>query len=388
MKRWIGTWFSLLFLAGGLAADAQSSGRARQPRRQPPPASASQLRGALQSVQTRIKHTRQQVRETRRKERRVTQEIAIVESRILATEKQIESTRSRLERLEAGRRVLTARIQATEERLAARRRALARRMRDSYQRGGTTYTHVLMQSRSLHDYLSRSYYVERLVASDADLIREIVADHKQLRHDRARLEAQLAETRQLESSYVRQKSAYRADVGTKRDLLQEIRETREGLEEALDELERASSAIEARIRAMQQTERGRARLARPWSGSFVQPAEGPVTSGFGMRHHPILNRARMHYGVDIGAPYGAPIRAAAAGEVIVSEYQRGYGYVIVIDHGGGVSTLYGHCSALLAEVGRSVSQGEVIARVGSTGLSTGPHLHFEVRRNGRPVNPQ
>jgi murein DD-endopeptidase MepM/ murein hydrolase activator NlpD len=96
----------------------------------------------------------------------------------------------------------------------------------------------------------------------------------------------------------------------------------------------------------------------------------------------------MHTGIDIGAGYGAPIHAAGGGEVIFSGYRNGYGNCVVIDHGGGVATLYGHCSSLNVSAGQVVRQGQLIAHVGSTGLATGPHLHFEVRHNGTPVNPQ
>ena len=123
------------------------------------------------------------------------------------------------------------------------------------------------------------------------------------------------------------------------------------------------------------------------SATMRLPVSGRVTSGFGERFHPILGYARMHKGVDLAASYGAPIAAAAPGKVIAAGWAGGYGREVVIAHGGGVQTRYGHMSRLAAAVGQTVSQGQVIGYVGSSGLSTGPHVHYEVLKNGRPVNP-
>ena len=117
------------------------------------------------------------------------------------------------------------------------------------------------------------------------------------------------------------------------------------------------------------------------------PVSGSVTSGFGMRFHPILHFARMHTGLDFGAAWGSPIVAAADGQVVVAGWTGGYGRAVEVAHGGGIVTLYGHMSGIAASPGQMVRQGQVIGYVGSTGLSTGPHLHFEVRMNGRPVDP-
>jgi murein DD-endopeptidase MepM/ murein hydrolase activator NlpD len=239
----------------------------------------------------------------------------------------------------------------------------------------------------MHDYMSRSYYIEKIVASDTRLIGAIRADELQLRQDRDELTRQAAEQRALAAELVARQAQYREYVDRKRDLLADVQSQRQELARSLDVLEEASRDITARIRAMQATPRGRARLLRPWTGRFIRPVSGGITSSFGMRRHPILGRRRMHTGVDLSARYGEAIHAAAGGEVVMAGYMRGYGNTVIIDHGGGVTTLYAHCSALLVGEGRSIRQGQTIARVGSTGLSTGPHLHFEVRHNGTPVNP-
>ncbi len=349
--------------------------------------SPKELRRQLHIVRARIHAQRLEVRRTRAKEHHVVGEIDRIEGRILATEERLRVVKRRLAAIARRRQVLRARMDFTQKRLDGRRRVLARRLRENYELGSTSYVQALLSSRSMHDYLSRSYYVERIVESDVKLMEGIKADEAQLLADQRELDAQDAEQRVLKAELERSYFQYRADVAAKRVALQQIQEDREAKEAALDELEEASNEIAARLRALEATPEGRARLLRAWTGHFIRPASGPITSGFGMRYHPILHRMRMHTGVDIGAGYGEPIRAAAAGEVVMAGYMRGYGYVVIIDHGGGVSTLYGHCSELLVSDGQTVRQGQVIARVGSTGLATGPHLHFEVRRNGVPVNP-
>ena len=126
------------------------------------------------------------------------------------------------------------------------------------------------------------------------------------------------------------------------------------------------------------------------AGTFIWPFDQayPITSPFSYRISPIWGSSELHTGLDIGAPYGTTIRASAAGRVLVSEFNTGgYGNYVVIDHGGGYSTLYGHASLNLVQAGQTVAQGQAIAQVGSTGWSTGPHLHFEIRINNAPVDP-
>ena len=345
------------------------------------------LKQKLTGVQAELKETRAELRQTKKEERSITNEIAEVEDRINRTETHLANVKRRLVEIARRTEVLVKRIDLTQKRLDNRRRILARRVRDNYQRGNTSYMQVLLRSRSVHDYLSRSYYVERIVDSDKKLVDDIKKDKKLLEADKKELDLKADQQKVVKADLEDSYAQYRADVARKRELLEQVREDRAKLEVALNELEESSREIEWRIRALQETARGRARSSVAFTGGFIKPANGPVTSRFGMRHHPILGRSRMHNGVDIGAGYGSPIYAAAGGEVIFAGYMRGYGNTVLIDHGGGISTLYGHCSALLVSEGQTVSQGQNIARVGSTGMSTGPHLHWEVRRNGSPVNP-
>jgi murein DD-endopeptidase MepM/ murein hydrolase activator NlpD len=162
--------------------------------------------------------------------------------------------------------------------------------------------------------------------------------------------------------------------------LAESRETREGYLDEVDGLLAQSAALAEQIRGAQQGA-GTTGNGRPSAAGLIWPCDGVVVSGFGMRW------GRMHEGIDIGCAYGTPNRAAASGTVIYAGWLGGYGNLVVVDHGNGLSTAYAHASSILVSVGQSVSQGQTVSLVGSTGHSTGPHLHFEVRVNGVAVDP-
>ena len=383
-----GRGLAMLFLCVSLAQLSSGSPHKKQP------ASASarkatreNLKHRLTGVKARIHEKRAQIQHTKRVERKITDEIDTVETRLLRTEVSLSRAKKRLAYLKDQQEIIGQRIEATERRLETRKRILGSRVRQNYERGNSTVVQVLLRSRTVHDYMSRSYYAQRMAESDAKLVQGVKADQQQLTDDKNALDAQAVEAAQLKVQRERERAQYKEDVAHKRELLAQVETQRESMEEALDQMEEASRDIESEIRALQQTPRGRQRLLHAWTGSFIKPADGPITSGFGSRYHPILHRQKMHTGVDIGAGYGSAIHAAGGGEVIFAGYRRGYGNCVIIDHGGGVSTLYGHCSSLSVSAGQQVSQGQPIAHVGSTGLSTGPHLHFEVRHNGSPVNP-
>ena len=183
----------------------------------------------------------------------------------------------------------------------------------------------------------------------------------------------------LEKAYVEQKTA------EQEQLYQEALAEKSRLDAEYEELQRNSQEITAMIQRMEQE--GRMMASAHGSGQFTWPCYGEITSPFGWRVHPIWGTEIFHAGIDIGADYGQPIVAADSGTVIYAGWMGGYGNAVMIDHGGGLVTLYGHNSSLTVGVGENVSKGQTIALAGSTGNSTGPHCHFEVRIHGEVTSP-
>lgn len=194
-----------------------------------------------------------------------------------------------------------------------------------------------------------------------------------------------------------QKSDYQAQAQSQSELIQRLSSDRLALEAAQNQLEKDSKNLEGLIQqkvaeakareAAQAKTNSRRNILIKGTGLFAFPSNAPTSSPFGWRVHPILGYRRFHAGLDFAASYGSTIRAADSGTVIFAGWYGGYGRTVIINHGGGITTLYGHASELYVSEGQTVQRGQAIASVGSTGLSTGPHLHFEVRRNGTPVNP-
>jgi murein DD-endopeptidase MepM/ murein hydrolase activator NlpD len=195
--------------------------------------------------------------------------------------------------------------------------------------------------------------------------------------DLQQLEAELAD---LAASQAEQAAAVAAELADLAGRLDQIDATIAEFSDELDGLEQEQARVQRLIEEEASTE-GEA------PGILVRPVPGSITSGFGMRMHPILGYTRMHTGVDMSAPYGQDIKAGGSGRVILAGPYGGYGNTVIIDHGGGMTTLYAHQSQLNVSYGQQVAAADVIGYIGTSGLSTGPHLHFEVRINGKPVNP-
>lgn len=302
------------------------------------------------------------------------------QSKIAKSQLKIAAAKSELD-------IIESQLKITENNLARRNNLLRGRIVDIYQGGDLDYINVFLNTTDMWTFVTQSYYIKKMIEYDTSLIKEINNDKKKILKGKKKKEDIIAGIKQQQKSLIIQRNEEARLSKAKRSRILAIENNKDKLEIALNMLERSSKDLEKRILAQQRTKKGRIRYAKAFTGNLSLPVGGRISSRFGNRFHPIRHRTAFHAGVDIAAPTGTPIHASGSGVVIVSGNISGYGKTIVIDHGGGVSTLYGHCSALLARRGASVSKGQVIARVGSTGYSTGPHCHYEKRVNGRPVNP-
>lgn len=368
--------FVLLFLLLPAVFAAPSRRKAR-----------ASLQGKLAGVTRRIRAVRTELRQAKRSEAAIAAELEEIRGRLQRTRAQLRQSRSRLAKTRAIQQQVAGYLARSQRRLKEREFSLARRMAANYRQGPVRYASVLLGARSMGALVSRAQFVRSIVRYESTLIAQIKAEREAVVRWKREVDRRAGEAEAIQKELMQRHADELEDVLRQRAVLAEAKTRRAEIEDDLAALEEDSEAIAARLRALEATVEGRARSLVRFTGRFVRPAGGGIVSGFGMRFHPILHRSRMHTGVDIGAGHGAPIYAAAAGVVVFAGSMRGYGNVVVVDHGGGISTLYAHCSALLVSDGQSVSQGQTIARVGATGLATGPHLHFEVRRNGSPVDP-
>ena len=308
-------------------------------------------------------------------------------------------------------------VEVTAE-LNAKHGVLENRVRDIYINGQISYLDVLFGAQDFGDFLTRMDLLKRVMSRDAELVaevfqyrNEIVEVGKQLEADR-RIQEELAAKAEAAKDVKLEKVAkqqalidlmqndkdvydrqYDEMIASSNEVARLIQESKYRAE-AEAEAQRRQAEMEAQRQAA--AEAGNITIIEgdddnyvmpAGGGSMIWPISGPITSEFGWRTHPIFGNARFHSGLDIGGDYGMAIHAAQSGVVIEAGWIGGYGNTVMIEHGGGIVTLYGHNESLAVSVGQHVNQGDVIAYCGSTGNSTGPHCHFEVRVGGEPVSP-
>jgi murein DD-endopeptidase MepM/ murein hydrolase activator NlpD len=346
----------------------------------------------LQQKQKQIDQYRSSVNEAKQK---LEQQEKLARDRLGGLSQQIKATASQIETEQDKLKAATEKLKQIEKELSVYQARYVKqqvstgaRLRFLQRQNSTQGWVALMQSRSLEDLMDRQYQLKRVYSEDRKALIALKQAKATIEAKKLQTETQKNQIALITQQLATQKASAEDRAQSENILVNRLKSDREALSAAEQQLAAESEQISKNIQ-----QKLAANIAFPGtifvpgSGQFILPAEGPMTSPFGWRVHPILGTSRFHNGVDFGAEHGSLIKAADNGVVIAAEWSGGYGNAVIVDHGNGITTLYGHTSQMYVTVGQAVQKGQPIAAVGSTGFSTGPHLHFEVRRQGEPIDP-
>ena len=311
-----------------------------------------------------------------------------IEDKVIEYEEDILALGEQMTELQASIDDATAKLQIATMDYEEKKKILAERLVSMYEAGDVSYLDVLLKSKSLTDFISRYYVIEEMADYDQYLINQVKIEKENIETTRKKLENEQTEIK-IVKARAEQTSVVLNNMRTmQQNYVNQLSEGEKTLQEQITAYKKEQAEIEAQI--LLATNRIDAELQFT-GGEMLWPvaASGTyITSGYGVREHPIQGVVKEHTGIDIGnAPTGTPVVAAADGVVTYAGWLGGYGNCIMISHGNGVVTLYGHGNKVLTSVDTQVKQGDVIMELGSTGNSTGPHCHFEVRINGNYTNP-
>jgi murein DD-endopeptidase MepM/ murein hydrolase activator NlpD len=355
-------------------------------------------------IDERISALNSKLATARTKEGVLTQQISVTTTKIRALTDDVRNAQGKLNRLEAQLSIHQDRLEELNtlfvlqtKKLNLLRRAyfvalerVETRLIDAYETPSVSSVDVMLSTTSFSNLLDELEYVNRIQSENKQVSNELFRARTEMHAIRERtretkhaaiietnaVRARVAEQHSVTAELVSAQQQLATARASKRDSLASVQESEREFLHEVEGLQAASQALGAKLRASASS--GPSHVS---SSGFIWPVNGPITSPFGWRW------GRMHEGIDIGVGYGTPIHAAAAGTVVYCGWMSGYGNLVAIDHGGGISTAYGHQSSIAVGCGQTVGQGDVIGYVGCTGHCFGPHLHFEVRVNGTPVDP-
>jgi len=350
----------------------------------------NQQNAAKADAETVIGSVSEQLRQIEEQLRQATAELGTIKEQRVAVENDITLNERQLAE--------------AQKRLEGRESVFYKRVRDIYINGRLSYLDVVIGSKDFSDFANRLEVLKRIIDSDITLINEIKKERAEIEAHKQKLEADRAKLVELEKAALAKQAEIEQKKAERNVVLQKAQNDRATAMQAIEELNASSAQVSSMLKERQAARAAPAAAAAAarapppggqgasdnWvqgTGQLGWPVSGEITSPYGYRVHPIWGTTIYHSGIDIGVDEGTPVHAADGGVVVWSGWMGGYGYAVVIDHGNGLSTLYGHNSELAVDEGQSVAKGQVISYAGSTGNSTGPHVHFEVRVNGDPVDP-
>ena len=340
-----------------------------------------QVESKIEETNTKLEYVQDELSATMLK-------VQETEDKIMGYENEIEALGEKMDTLQASIDETNQKLEIASQNYEEKSDLLARRLVAMYEAGDTQYLDILLKSKSVTDFISKYYIIQEVAEYDSILINQIVEEKNNIETTKQKLENEQAEIKIIKSRSERTSIVLSNMRTLQQSYIKELSAGEKKLQEQITKYKKEQAEIERQI--LLATNRIDPDIQYT-GGEMLWPVaiSGTViTSGYGVREHPIQGVVKEHTGIDIGnAPLGTPVVAAADGVVSYAGWLGGYGNCVMINHGNGVVTLYGHGNKILTSVNTEVKQGDTIMEVGSTGNSTGPHLHFEVRVNGNYTNP-
>ena len=336
----------------------------------------------LKNVQNKLNKTRKELKEGKQKEKSLTNQIIKIQEDINETENSIKKLEGNIQDTKIKVVEVQGKLARAEQMVIEQSKALNARLRSMYLNdSGISVLEVIFGSESITDFMSNMDMVEKIYDSDTKMLNRLKDNKDLIGKEKQRL-ASLENTLEKQQTQHENKKNNLANSQHNIAVLKnQVALDNKKLAEEIDALNQEANRITSEIRRLQ------SKGTQYTGGVFIWPVTGKITSPFGYRIHPVLKERKLHTGIDIAASSGTPVKAANAGTVIKAGAAGSYGNMVMIDHGGGIVTLYAHNSRIAVSTGTQVQKGQVISYVGSTGRATGPHLHFEVRVNGDYKNP-
>ncbi len=340
-------------------------------------------------VQSRIEEVQEKIKDIELLRNDAKAYIAAMDAELAAAEENLadlqEQTAAKEEEI-AQTEVELAQARETE---AEQYASMKVRIQFMYENGNQTYLDLILNSGSIAELLNKTEYISQITEYDRKMLEEYQQTRADIEDKEEKLVKEHEELEELVAEAEEEKEAIEVLIASKAEQLAQYEAEIAAGEAEVDAMEEELADIENNIAQLEEQLRQENSRVIYDGGQFLFPLDFyyRVTSEYGWRIHPIYGTEKYHSGIDFGAPTGQPIKAAYKGEVVISEYSSSAGNYIMINHGNGLATVYMHCSKLNVSVGQIVEKGDIIGLVGSTGNSTGPHLHFSVRLNGEYVDP-
>lgn len=336
-------------------------------------------------IQSSIDNTNEELEQIGEEINTVSDEVQELNERISTYQNEVAALNVEIAQLELSINDAIKKLETTEQEYIKQRKLFETRVVAIYEAGNIVYLDVLLKSKNIADFISRYFYLNEISSYDERMLDNIEKQKNDIEAQKNALEGKQAQLKVLAQNKENTAVTLSNIKIIRNNYLSNLNQIKDELQQKLEIYEADMEELEKKMLQFSLESLGEDYVG----GNFIWPLPEhyTITSPFGMRIHPIFKVRRMHTGTDISAPTGTPIVAANAGVVVTATFASSYGNYIMIDHGGGVITLYAHASKLLVSEGDIVEQGDIIMETGSTGWSTGPHLHFEIRIDGSTVDP-